>query len=90
MLFWPAHALRHYVPNFTAVSFIVTIISLLNNFFTALLYALDHCEVSISALVEVRFGGRSLDFYGMGWIWNQEKKTMSRIQDSVLKKASYP
>jgi hypothetical protein len=26
----------------------------------------------------------------MGWIWNQEKKTMSRIQDSVLKKASYP
>jgi hypothetical protein len=24
---------------------------------------LDHCEVSISALVEVRSGGRSSDFY---------------------------
>ncbi len=44
-------------------TFIVTIISLFNNFFTALLCALDHCEVSSSALVEVRFGGRSSDFY---------------------------
>ncbi len=27
---------------------------------------IDDCEVSSSAVVEVRFGGRSSDFYGMG------------------------
>jgi hypothetical protein len=45
-------------------TFIVLINSLLNNFFYSSFVCTDDWEVSSSALVEVRFCGRSSDFYG--------------------------
>ncbi len=52
------------IDTHSKTTFIVTIISLLNHFFQSSLVCIDDCEVSSLAVVEVRFGGRSSDFYG--------------------------